>query len=187
MAINRISQAAVNNIRRKTAYGLPDRPSERGYKAVDVKRAFYSALTDSDNSITAEVNRVVDEINSELAETNGKVNALSETRFIKDATTKAVTHTVEDNVFACYTADDISSVEIVIPDTVDCGFSAGVYIQSGASAPQFSFTNNSGKPLKMIQYCSTITAYIAQPNCGIRLLLDCDDGNTVCLWIVEVL
>ena len=38
--INKISSETINAILRKTAYRLPDNPSEQGFKAAYIKKAF---------------------------------------------------------------------------------------------------------------------------------------------------
>lgn len=65
--INKISQETMNAILRKSAYRLPDNPSEQGFKAADIKKAFYQFIDDSTASICAEVNRVVEEANTDIA------------------------------------------------------------------------------------------------------------------------
>ena len=63
MKINSISQATKDTILRKTAYALPDRPSASGMKPKDIKRAFYMGLTDEEDSIIAEMERIIRECN----------------------------------------------------------------------------------------------------------------------------
>ena len=63
MKINPISKTSKDTILRKTAYALPDRPSANGMKPEDIKRAFYMAITDEEDSIIAELERVINECN----------------------------------------------------------------------------------------------------------------------------
>ena len=64
--INQISSTTKASILRKTAYGLPLRPSESGMSAEDIKRAFYAGITDKEDSIMAELERVISEANAAL-------------------------------------------------------------------------------------------------------------------------
>ncbi len=186
MSVNKIDDAAVNRIRRKSATALPDRPSERGIKAPEVKKAFFGFVTDEENSVVSEINRIVEEINSEMTETNGKVDAVSATKFYENSALTAIEHKIVDNEYACYTADGITNVKVIIPEDIAPGFSSGMFIKHGETAPAYEFVNQSNKKLRLIQYCASITTYFPQPNCDVRILFDCDEGTTVCVWIVEV-
>lgn len=64
--INQISSTTKASILRKTAYGLPLRPSESGMSAEDIKKAFYAGITDKEDSIMAELERVISEANAAL-------------------------------------------------------------------------------------------------------------------------
>ena len=61
--IQNISPTTENAILRKSAYGLPNRPSESGMRADDIKKAFYSAVTDDNDSVLSEMKRIVGESN----------------------------------------------------------------------------------------------------------------------------
>lgn len=64
--IEPISAATIAEIKRKSAYNLPDRPSERGMKTDEIKHAFYGPITDSDKSVMAELARIIVELNNAL-------------------------------------------------------------------------------------------------------------------------
>ena len=64
--IKKVSDETKDAIKRKSAYGLPDRPSDRGMKPEDIKRAFYGPVVDLTYSALAEIDRVVDETNTIL-------------------------------------------------------------------------------------------------------------------------
>ncbi len=72
--IAKISQETKDAIRRKSAATLPDNPSEMGWKPNEIKKAFYTATTDKDNSVLAEIDRVVEETNAALAETSTELD-----------------------------------------------------------------------------------------------------------------
>ncbi len=75
MAISKISNETMNAILRKSAYRLPDNPSEQGMKAADIKKAFYQFIDDSTASICAEVNRIVEEANDDIASKDSSVDS----------------------------------------------------------------------------------------------------------------
>ena len=62
--IEQVSTNTEQAIKRKTAYALPDRPSESGMRPDEIKKAFYSAMTDKDDSLMAEIKRIVNESNN---------------------------------------------------------------------------------------------------------------------------
>ncbi len=64
--IKKVSQASKDAIRRKSAYALPDRPSDQGLKPDEIKRAFYQPVVDVSNSVISEIDRLTDDINAEL-------------------------------------------------------------------------------------------------------------------------
>ena len=66
MSIGKISDEVVRSIKKKSAFGLPDSPSERGMKPFEIKKAFYAPLVDATASLSAEINRVVEEVNTEI-------------------------------------------------------------------------------------------------------------------------
>jgi hypothetical protein len=64
--INKISQNTKNAIIRKSVSSLPDRPTESGVKTTTLKGAFYKFVTDDNQSVLAEIDRVIEELNNEL-------------------------------------------------------------------------------------------------------------------------
>lgn len=61
--IENISTRTEQAIKRKSAFGLPDRPAESGMRSDEIKKAFYASITDGDDSVLSEVKRVVNEAN----------------------------------------------------------------------------------------------------------------------------
>ena len=66
MAIKKISDATKRIIANKTAQSLPNNPTNAGYSPEAIKRKLYAPLIDDTNSIAAEINRVVEETNTEI-------------------------------------------------------------------------------------------------------------------------
>ena len=75
MAIAKISNETINAILRKTAYRLPDNPSEQGFKAADIKKAFYQFIDDATASLTSEINRIVEEANNDISSKDSSVDS----------------------------------------------------------------------------------------------------------------
>ena len=74
MAINNVSEATKTAIRNKSAYSLPNNPTDRGYTPAQIKEAIYKPVIDASNSIITEIDRVIDETNEALSgvETSGR-------------------------------------------------------------------------------------------------------------------
>lgn len=66
MAINKITDEKINKLRKKSAKALPDKPSERGYTADQLKNAFSGFVVDDENSVIEEINKLIDSINAEF-------------------------------------------------------------------------------------------------------------------------
>lgn len=62
--ISKVSSATKDAIKRKSAYALPDRPSDQGMKPEDIKRAFWQPIVDVTFSAISEIDRVIDELNT---------------------------------------------------------------------------------------------------------------------------
>lgn len=66
-AIAKTSEETKAAIKRKTAFSLPNAPSSVGYTPDEIKKAFYTPITDDTNSVLAELDRIVDEANTALS------------------------------------------------------------------------------------------------------------------------
>ena len=61
--IPEVTAATKNAIKRKTAFNLPDRPSDMGMKPSEIKKAFWSPVIDDEHSVLSELERVIHDIN----------------------------------------------------------------------------------------------------------------------------
>ena len=61
-----ISAETVAEIKRKSAFNLPDRPTERGMKPDEIRHALYGPITDPAASALAELARVIGDANDIL-------------------------------------------------------------------------------------------------------------------------
>lgn len=91
-----------------------------------------------------------------------------------------IVYTLENNVDKTFKAENIESIELVIPNSVNHGFCSGVNFKVGDISPSFTITNNSSFPLKMRVYGMEIENYIPSPNRTIAMSIYCDDINVYC-------
>lgn len=133
--IEQVSTNTEQAIKRKTAYALPDRPSESGMRPDEIKKAFYSAMTDKDDSLMAEIKRIVNESNNvtediyKLIEAQKKVDiSQTETNANKVMVTDEKGDVVPSKVIPvgvckCYTEGNLNTGEyafvIEFPEEVD--------------------------------------------------------------------
>lgn len=75
--INKVSSETKSAIRRKSAYTLPNNPTDSGYKADDIRKAFWQPIVDISQSAIAEVDRVVDEVNEILESTSAEYDTIT--------------------------------------------------------------------------------------------------------------
>lgn len=75
--INKVSSETKSAIRRKSAYTLPNNPTDSGYKADDIRRAFWQPIVDISQSAVAEVDRVVDEVNEILESASSEYDTIT--------------------------------------------------------------------------------------------------------------
>ena len=61
--IQKVNAEVKSAIQRKSAYTLPNNPTESGWKANDIRKFFWQPVIDKDNSTITEIDRVVDEVN----------------------------------------------------------------------------------------------------------------------------
>ncbi len=74
--INKVTGETRKKILNKSAYGMPNNPSELGWSAEKIKNNLHSGFTDSENSVLSEIDRLAEEINCELTEIGNYENLL---------------------------------------------------------------------------------------------------------------
>ena len=105
--------------------------------------------------------------------------------YFLDNTDTTIECLLEDNKDMTYTADNISSMQIVIPNTVKHGFCAGVNFKSGDNPPSVNFVNNSNFELKIMVFGLSASSYTPSANRTIMMSIFCDGINVYC-YINEV-
>lgn len=91
-----------------------------------------------------------------------------------------ISYTLENNLDKTFKAENIESIELIIPNSVNHGFCCGVNFKSGNTPPSFSIINNSDYPLKMRVYGMDIENYTPTPNRTVAMSIYCDDINVYC-------
>lgn len=66
--MRKISSEVKNKILRKTPWGHSSSPHDEGLNEEQIKGLFYKAITDEENSVISEINRIVEEGNKQFSE-----------------------------------------------------------------------------------------------------------------------
>lgn len=176
--VNKISNETLLAIERKSAKTLPDRPSQAGLTAETIRNRLYKAMLDDTNSIRAEIDRVVDEVNADI-------QALPLSDYEIDESTSVIDYELVDDEDKTFTTV-ATSVEITIPATVEHGFHAGVNFVANATPGVVVFNNLSSVDLVILRHREIpITNYIPTANKVINMLFY-SDGLKVYCHIIEV-
>lgn len=64
--IPNIAEETKEKIKRSSAYSLPNNPTGAGYKPQDIKNALFKPIVDSQNSVLAEIEKLINELNKVL-------------------------------------------------------------------------------------------------------------------------
>jgi hypothetical protein len=73
--IKKVSSEVKNAIERKSVQTLPNRPSEMGFSASEIKRRFFEPILASTESVITEIDRVIGDVNSVVKEIEGLVDS----------------------------------------------------------------------------------------------------------------
>ena len=115
--IKKVSADTKAAIRRKSAYTLPNNPTDSGYKADDRRRAFWQPVVDISQSAIAEVDRVVDEINEIIGQTSTGYDTINSIAGEFYHSTNGFIYKASDNGFIL-TGYEGESTKIEIPAEV---------------------------------------------------------------------
>lgn len=89
MSVKPITNATLNAMKRKSAQTLPNRPSNQGMSAEQIKNAFWKFVLDNEDSIVSEIARIINETNSELTKrlvklTNAQLKEIADKHFLEN-------------------------------------------------------------------------------------------------------
>lgn len=80
MAINKISQEKINQIKQKSVITLPNQPK---ISAEELKARFVKPIVDTSNSMIQELDRIVEETNAELEGIDDTLQKVDLTEYAK--------------------------------------------------------------------------------------------------------
>lgn len=105
--IQKVSTEVQSAILRKSAYSLPNNPTDSGYKADDIRKAFYKPIIDATNSALTEIDRIVDELNATIKNQTEQVDFVTSVQGINYHGSDGFMYSYKDGVFSVtkYTGD----------------------------------------------------------------------------------
>ena len=116
--IQKTSAEVKSAIQRKSAYSLPNNPTDSGYKANDIRNAFYKPIIDAANSALTEIDRIVDELNGVLGYSTNGVDSIESVSGIYYHGSDNLIYTFADNKFTVSGYEGTEAIDIVIPASV---------------------------------------------------------------------
>lgn len=168
--IQKVKPEVKSAIQRKSAYSLPNNPSDAGYKADDIRRAFYKPIIDITNSALSEIDRVIDEINKVYGFLTENIDMISEVTGNVYSGADGLTYSFEDNKFSI-TGYNGQAEELRLPDMV---------LYQNIRYPVVAIKEEafSGKEIKSVEIASSITEIGDKAFNGCNLLTAVKfDGN----------
>ena len=124
-----ISAEAVEAIKRKSAYNLPDRPTDRGMKPGEIKQALYGPITDPQNSALAELARVIADINDSLELIDGDISRNSITVEAIEGGHRVII--VVNDVETCLDIMDGQDAASILPEITEADEGKALVIEGG--------------------------------------------------------
>lgn len=115
--IKKVSAETKAAIRRKSAYTLPNNPTDSGYKADDIRKAFWQPIVDISQSSIAEIDRVVDEVNEIIGQTSTGYDTVESVGGEYYHSTNGFIYTLSDGVFTI-TGYEREDTKIELPTEV---------------------------------------------------------------------
>ena len=162
--IKKVTAEVKAAIKRKSAYTLPNNPTDSGYKANDIRKAFWQPIIDVTNSALGEVDRVVEEANVYLNELKN-IDKIAEVagNYYHSCIGLICTLTDEGFVVSGYKGDETS---LVIPTHIYCD---GKYVKVVEIA-EGAFSN---KAIESVEIPETVL------KAGDGAFSSCDNLSTV--------
>lgn len=116
--IQKTSPEVKSAIQRKSAYSLPNNPTESGYKANDIRNAFYKPIIDAANSALTEIDRLVDELNGVMEYSSNDVDSISTVSGVYYHGSDGLIYTFANNEFTVSGYEGTKAKNISIPSSV---------------------------------------------------------------------
>lgn len=147
--IQNISAETKSAIQRKSAYSLPNNPTDSGYKANDIRNAFYKPIIDAANSALTEIDRVVNELNGVLGYASKEIDSIESVTGEFYHGSDGLIYTFQDESFEVSGHDNLTG-KVVIPSYVH--FNGEYYTVDGIAEKAFA-----GSAIEEIEIPSSVT------------------------------
>ena len=147
--IQNISAETKSAIQRKSAYSLPNNPTDSGYKANDIRNAFYKPIIDAANSALTEIDRVVNELNGVLGYASKEIDSIESVTGEFYHGSDGLIYTFQDESFEVSGHDNLTG-KVVIPSYVH--FDGEYYTVDGIAEKAFA-----GSAIEEIEIPSSVT------------------------------
>jgi len=147
--IQNISAETKSAIQRKSAYSLPNNPTDSGYKANDIRNAFYKPIIDAANSALTEIDRVVNELNGVLGYASKEIDSIESVTGEFYHGSDGLIYTFQDESFEVSGHDNLTG-KVVIPSYVH--FDGVYYTVDGIAEKAFA-----GSAIEEIEIPSSVT------------------------------
>jgi len=147
--IQNISAETKSAIQRKSAYSLPNNPTDSGYKANDIRNAFYKPIIDAANSALTEIDRVVNELNGVLGYASKEIDSIESVTGEFYHGSDGLIYTFQDESFEVSGHDNLTG-KVVIPSYVH--FNGAYYTVDGIAEKAFA-----GSAIEEIEIPSSVT------------------------------
>lgn len=147
--IQNISAETKSAIQRKSAYSLPNNPTDSGYKANDIRNAFYKPIIDAANSALTEIDRVVNELNGVLGYASKEIDSIESVTGEFYHGSDGLIYTFQDESFEVSGHDNLTG-KVVLPSYVH--FDGEYYTVDGIAEKAFA-----GSAIEEIEIPSSVT------------------------------
>lgn len=160
--VQKINAEVKSAIQRKSAYSLPNNPTDSGYKADDIRRAFYKPIIDITNSALTEIDRVVEELNGVLGYSEKSLDSIGTVSGVYYHGSDGMVYKFQDGKFFISSYEG-NAVDITIPCSVlyQCVY----YPVTVISLEAFK-----GKDIKSVEIPSSITSIYSKAFYGCNAL-----------------
>ena len=190
--INEISSTKREEIKRISAFSLPDNPTASGFKPNDIKKTLYEPIVNENTSVIAEINRIVGELNSLLANMVSKEDVQQVVNGSElPVSAKAVADTVGNLV---------QSFDTKIENDITAGVDAANHYTDGNVISDISYTMDDDYKiyLKLTSYsgreieCEPIdlpleSVIVDATYRNKQLLLELNNGNVISVDIQDII
>lgn len=115
--VHKTSAEVKSAIQRKSAYSLPNNPTDSGFKASDIRNAFYKPIIDITNSALTEIDRIVEELNGVLGLATKDVDAIENVAGLNYHGSDGLIYSFNGSAFTVSGNDELEG-EVSIPSSV---------------------------------------------------------------------